>query len=113
MQLLNCMHLFQAWQLWNEDRGFELVDPGLGESCPITEVLRCIHVGLLCVQDHAADRPTMPDVVSMLSNESIPLPPPKQPAYFLNTVRAEREMAENKSEICSTNDVTISVIEAR
>ncbi|XP_021829132.1 G-type lectin S-receptor-like serine/threonine-protein kinase CES101 [Prunus avium] len=102
-----------AWQLWNEDRGFELVDPGLGESCPITEVLRCIHVGLLCVQDHAADRPTMPDVVSMLSNESIPLPPPKQPAYFLNTVRAEREMAENKSEICSTNDVTISVIEAR
>ncbi|VVA32723.1 PREDICTED: G-type lectin S-receptor [Prunus dulcis] len=102
-----------AWQLWNEDRGFELVDPVLGESCPITEVLRCIHVSLLCVQDHAADRPTMPDVVSMLSNESIPLPPPKPPAYFLNTVRAEREMAENKSEICSTNDVTISVMEAR
>ncbi|XP_016649102.1 PREDICTED: G-type lectin S-receptor-like serine/threonine-protein kinase CES101 isoform X3 [Prunus mume] len=102
-----------AWQLWNEDRGFELVDPVLGESCPITEVLRCIHVGLLCVQDHAADRPTMPDVVSMLSNESIPLPPPKQPAFFLNTDRAEREMAENKSEICSTNDVTVSVMEAR
>ncbi|PRQ50878.1 putative protein kinase RLK-Pelle-DLSV family [Rosa chinensis] len=103
-----------AWQLWNEDRGSELADTGLGESCPITEVLRCIHVGLLCVQDHAADRPTMPDVVSMLLNQSILLPPPKQPAFFINTVEKEFIKASGKeSEIYSTNDVTISVMEAR
>ncbi|KAL6134443.1 hypothetical protein ACLB2K_066674 [Fragaria x ananassa] len=103
-----------AWQLWNEDRGFELADPGLDESCPITEVLRCIHVGLLCVQDHAEDRPTMPDVVSMLSNQNILLPPPKQPAFFINT--AEKEFIETsgkESGSCSTNDVTITVMEAR
>ncbi|XP_024182364.1 G-type lectin S-receptor-like serine/threonine-protein kinase CES101 isoform X2 [Rosa chinensis] len=100
--------------LWNEDRGSELADTGLGESCPITEVLRCIHVGLLCVQDHAADRPTMPDVVSMLLNQSILLPPPKQPAFFINTVEKEFIKASGKeSEIYSTNDVTISVMEAR
>ncbi|KAK9923333.1 hypothetical protein M0R45_031758 [Rubus argutus] len=103
-----------AWQLWNEDRGSELVDPALCESCPITEVLRCIHVGLLCVQDHAADRPTMPDVVSMLLNQSILLPPPKQPAFFINAVEKEFIEASGKeSEICSINDVTISVMEAR
>nr|XP_023890086.1 G-type lectin S-receptor-like serine/threonine-protein kinase CES101 [Quercus suber] len=37
-----------AWQLWNEGRGLELIDPTiLDESCPPSEVLRCIHVGLL------------------------------------------------------------------
>ncbi|KAL6144714.1 hypothetical protein ACLB2K_055405 [Fragaria x ananassa] len=103
-----------AWQLWNEDRGFELAHPGLDESCPMTEVRRCIHVGLLCVQDHAEDRPTMPDVVSMLANQNILLPPPKQPAFFIN--RAENEFIKTsgkESGSFSTNDVTISEMEAR
>lgn len=68
----------------------------MGESCSITKVLRCIHVGLLCVQDHAADRPTMPDVVSMLLDQSILLPPPKKPAIFINTVEKEFIEASGK-----------------
>ncbi|XWS11911.1 hypothetical protein CRYUN_Cryun37aG0045800 [Craigia yunnanensis] len=40
-----------AWQLWYEGRGLELIDPTFGELCPQDEVLRCIHIGLLCVQD--------------------------------------------------------------
>lgn len=56
----------------------------------------------------------MPDVVSMLLNQSILLPPPKQPAFFINTVEKEFIKASGEeSEICSTNDVTISVMEAR
>lgn len=80
--------------------------------CPY-EVSRCIHVGLLCVQDQAADRPTMLDVVSMLSNETLQLSPPKQPAFFINTFGEEREISKNKPENCSINDVTISMMEAR
>ncbi|XP_065635619.1 G-type lectin S-receptor-like serine/threonine-protein kinase CES101 [Quercus suber] len=80
-----------AWQLWNEGKVL---------------VLRCIHVGLLCVQDHALDRPTMIDVVSMLSNEALQLSPPKQPAFFINRVAEVLE-------ICSLNNVTISVIEVK
>ncbi|XP_050289819.1 G-type lectin S-receptor-like serine/threonine-protein kinase CES101 [Quercus robur] len=95
------------WKLWNEGKVLELIDPViLDESCPPSEILRCIRVGLLCVQDHALDRPTMIDVVSMLSNEALQLSPPKQPAFFINRVA---EVLEN----CSLNNVTISVIEVR
>ncbi|XP_015867238.3 G-type lectin S-receptor-like serine/threonine-protein kinase CES101 isoform X1 [Ziziphus jujuba] len=102
-----------AWKLWNEGRVFELVDPKMIEPWAASEVLRCIHVGLLCVQDRATERPTMTDVVSMLSNDTLLLPAPKQPAYFIDTVRKEVEVSAKKSDNCSMNDVTISVMDAR
>ncbi|KAJ4718136.1 putative Receptor protein kinase [Melia azedarach] len=103
-----------AWQLWNEGKGLELIDKKIDESHSPKEVLRCIHVGLLCVQDRATDRPTMSDVVSMLTNESMALPAPKQPAFFINVASdQEPEVTEIKLELCSVNDVTISGMEAR
>ncbi|KAF6138879.1 hypothetical protein GIB67_018610 [Kingdonia uniflora] len=68
------------WKVWNEDNLSALIDPGLSEPCFEEEILRCIHVGLLCVQDFAEDRPTMSKILSMLS-EIAPLPLPKQPAF--------------------------------
>ncbi|KAJ0752662.1 putative protein kinase RLK-Pelle-DLSV family [Helianthus annuus] len=44
-----------AWELWNQGRGLELMDPVLEDTCTPKEVMTCIHVGLLCVQDHATD----------------------------------------------------------
>ncbi|GLU14529.1 hypothetical protein SLE2022_310910 [Rubroshorea leprosula] len=103
-----------VWQLWNEDRALELIDPSMDEFCPHDQILRCIHIGLLCVQDHAIDRPTMSDVVSMLSNETMPLPKPKQPAFFSDTRFEENTgVPEIKSENFSINHVTISDMEAR
>ena len=108
------MGLYQAWQLWNEGKGLELADPTIvDESCIPSEVLRCIRVGLLCVQDQAADRPTMLDVVSFLANETIHLSTPKQPAFFINTITKELEVSEIKTKNYSMNDVTISKLEAR
>ena len=106
--------MYQAWQLWNEGKGLELIDLAiLDESCPIFEVLRCIHVGLVCVQDQATNRPTMLDVVSMLSNETLQLSPPKQTAFFIITVAGELKDSIIELENCSLNNVTISVIVAR
>ncbi|KAK2654861.1 hypothetical protein Ddye_014717 [Dipteronia dyeriana] len=103
-----------AWQLWNKDRALEMIDSEVGESCPHAyEVKRCIHVSLLCVQDQAKDRPTMENVVLMLTKETMPLPPPQQPAFFNNTVEEEAEEPENKSDNCSMNNVSTSVMEAR
>ncbi|KAL4626173.1 hypothetical protein ACB092_05G076800 [Castanea dentata] len=103
-----------AWQLWNEGKGLELMDPTIqDESFIPSEVLRCIHVGLLCVQDQATDRPTMLDVVSFLANETIQLSTPKQPAFFINTITKELDVSENKSKIYSVNNVTISKLDAR
>ncbi|CAH1439190.1 unnamed protein product [Lactuca virosa] len=35
-----------AWELWNEGRGLELMDPVLEDSCTPKEVMTCIHVAL-------------------------------------------------------------------
>ncbi|KDO56869.1 hypothetical protein CISIN_1g041345mg [Citrus sinensis] len=104
-----------AWQLWNEGKALELIDTTLHESCSPDEVTRCIHVGLLCVQDKATDRPTMSDVASMLTNDTMALPTPRQPAFFINISSdyEEPEVTEIKLEVCSVNDVTISRMEAR
>ncbi|XP_043705484.1 cysteine-rich receptor-like protein kinase 10 [Telopea speciosissima] len=75
-----------AWQLWREGRGLELMDPLLAETYCTSEFLRCINVGLLCVQEDAIDRPTMSNVVVMLRSESLPLPEPKKPAFSVSRI---------------------------
>lgn len=55
-----------------------LVNPRVQvDESQLTEVNRCIEVGLLCTQTDPADRPTMADVVDMLSGKEM-LPPPKK-----------------------------------
>ncbi|GLT63594.1 hypothetical protein SLA2020_361500 [Shorea laevis] len=101
-----------TWQLWNEDKALEVRDHTLDGFCPHSQILRCIHIGLLCVQDHAIGRPTMLDGVSMLSNETMLLPQPKQPPFFITTVVQQECGPEIKLENCSINRVSISVMEA-
>ena len=77
--------MLQAWESWQEGRGGEVVDPFLRSgsgSGSTNEMLRCIHIGLLCVQEDPADRPTMASVVLMLSSSSITLNLPSQPAFY-------------------------------
>ena len=69
--------------MWAEGRGLELLDPLMDSPFSASEVLKCIQVGLLCVQEFAADRPAMDFVVSLLSGESSSLPDPKQPAFAI------------------------------
>jgi hypothetical protein len=61
-----------------------LVDEALRDSCTLSELLRCIHVGLLCVQQIPEDRPTMSSVVLMLSSESL-LPKPRHPGFYTDS----------------------------
>ncbi|XAR50633.1 Non-specific serine/threonine protein kinase [Bertholletia excelsa] len=99
-----------AWELWNEEKALDLIDWTSEDLYPHNEALRCIQIGLLCVQDQATERPTMSEVISMLTNGSIEIPPPKQPAYF--TGRSTPVLASN-AEHCSNNQVTISVVKPR
>ncbi|CAM0906156.1 unnamed protein product [Alopecurus aequalis] len=71
-----------AYQLWQEGKWHEMVDLVIGTDYPVTEVMKCFQVALLCVQDSADDRPNMSDVVAMLGSEGLTLPEPRQPAYF-------------------------------
>ncbi|XP_077224197.1 cysteine-rich receptor-like protein kinase 10 isoform X1 [Tasmannia lanceolata] len=98
--------LVYAWKLWSEGKSLELIDPLLIESCLTSEAIRCIHIGLLCVQENAADRPTMSFVVLMLGTESISLPQPTQPPNF--TLGRGVLLSDQSSTTYSLNELTIS-----
>ncbi|XP_074267407.1 cysteine-rich receptor-like protein kinase 15 [Silene latifolia] len=64
-----------AWRLWKEGRSFELTDPQLDNNCSKEELMRCIQIGLLCLQTDDEKRPKMSSVVYMLMGlGDIPLP---------------------------------------
>ncbi|XVF87655.1 hypothetical protein PTKIN_Ptkin18bG0137700 [Pterospermum kingtungense] len=76
-----------AWRFWKEGTPMKMMDPTLRESYVSEEVIRCIHIGLLCVQQNPKARPTMARIVPMLNSSAISLPPPQQPAFFFGTER--------------------------
>uniref|UniRef100_A0A2N9GAN0 non-specific serine/threonine protein kinase n=1 Tax=Fagus sylvatica TaxID=28930 RepID=A0A2N9GAN0_FAGSY len=47
--------VYTVWDLWMEGKALDIVDSLLAEAYPIHEVLRCIQIGLLCVQEQATD----------------------------------------------------------
>ena len=89
------------------------MDESLGFSCPKEELVKCIHVGLLCVQEHATDRPTMSDVISMLSNDYMYLPDPKQPAFCISKSEFGSSGPDGRLEFGSVNSISVTVMEAR
>ncbi|KAF8377078.1 hypothetical protein HHK36_030451 [Tetracentron sinense] len=105
--------LGHVWRLWTEGRAIEALDSSMADSCPTYEVLRCIQIGLLCIQEHAEDRPTISSVILMLSSENAILPQPKKPGFCLGTIPSEIESSSSKIEACSMNQVTITMLEAR
>ncbi|CAI9756913.1 unnamed protein product [Fraxinus pennsylvanica] len=73
--------LDKAWILYKDGRSLELIHHYLGDSANPFEVLRLIHMGVLCVRQCPDDRPSMATVVAMLDNE-IALPLPNQQGFF-------------------------------
>uniref|UniRef100_A0A2N9H5Z0 non-specific serine/threonine protein kinase n=1 Tax=Fagus sylvatica TaxID=28930 RepID=A0A2N9H5Z0_FAGSY len=97
-----------AWDLWISDRGSDLVDPLLDDVSSMHVALRYVNIALLCVQEGAADRPTMSDVVAMLSNESAALPYPKQPGFLNLRSVGKPNPTSSGPEICSVNNATLT-----
>ncbi|XP_068639435.1 receptor-like serine/threonine-protein kinase SD1-8 isoform X2 [Aristolochia californica] len=103
-----------AWRLWREGKGSELMDSSIDISSSMSTVLRCVQVGLLCVQERAEDRPTMSTVVLMLGSDNLPLPPPKQPGFCTGRSQPETGSLSSKQESsCTINQVTVTMLEAR
>lgn len=100
--------LAYAWHLWNEGNALDLIDPLLTDTCSPDEFLRYIHIGLLCVQEDAFDRPTMSSVVVMLQGETITLCQPQKPAFSFGRVTDDDD-----NNYCSVNGLTISDLSPR
>lgn len=77
--------LSYAWRLWKNGKPLELMDPVLVSNFQMTEMVRCIHIGLLCVQEDPVDRPTIPNIVLMLTSNIVTLPVPGEPGLFFQS----------------------------
>ncbi|KAG6514809.1 hypothetical protein ZIOFF_025182 [Zingiber officinale] len=112
-----------VWCHWIQGSALQVVDQYLVEQCQAQQILRCIHIALLCVQDDPIQRPTMANVVLMLNNHFVDLPSPLAPAFLNNcniTIESNgvlrRENSSGSKGILmkiSENSVSISVLDPR
>ncbi|XP_024007715.1 G-type lectin S-receptor-like serine/threonine-protein kinase At1g11410 [Eutrema salsugineum] len=107
------------WDLWEKGEATKIIDTLMDvETYDESEVMKCIHIGLLCVQESASDRPDMSSVVFMLGHNAIDLPSPKHPAF---TVGRKRNFKNGGSSGnwpsgetgSSVNDVTLTDVQGR
>ncbi|KAL8479577.1 hypothetical protein ACS0TY_026465 [Phlomoides rotata] len=107
-----------VWKLWEEGNLVTSIDPKISSPSNEAEVVRCINIGLLCVQESPQYRPSVSAVLSMLSSEIIKLPEPKQPAFTMKSSRCDAGKAgtsysQQSKSSCSLNNVTLTVVEGR
>ncbi|KAK7317392.1 hypothetical protein RJT34_01569 [Clitoria ternatea] len=102
--------ILYAWTMWCAGKCLELMDPVLEKSYIASEVDKCVHIGLLCVQEDAADRPTMSNVIVILASETVALPKPNQPAFSVGRMTLDEASTSKSSKNLSINDVTVSNI---
>ncbi|KAI3992250.1 hypothetical protein MKX01_029971 [Papaver californicum] len=101
--------LTYAWNLWNEGKHLELLDPTLRGHHSTNEVKRCIQIALLCVQEDVAERPTMARIVHILNNYSVTLAAPLTPSAFsLRNNRTEPNIPSQDVNNVSVNEMSIS-----
>ncbi|XP_048132904.1 cysteine-rich receptor-like protein kinase 10 isoform X11 [Rhodamnia argentea] len=89
-----------VWKKWREGSISNIIDPSI-TSGSSTEIARCIHIGLLCVQENFASRPSMASVFLMLNSHSVTLQVPSRPAFFIDSA--------NEFDTSSTQDHSSSV----
>ncbi|KAJ6847148.1 receptor-like serine/threonine-protein kinase SD1-8 [Iris pallida] len=103
--------LGHAWSLWKEGTSLDLIDESVSPRYSVNEALRCIKVGLLCVQEQPEDRPTMSSVVLMLGSASALLPEPKQPGFGFISTKGLFECSSPTS--YSVNEMSVTMCEGR
>lgn len=115
------------WRHWSRGDVSRLLESCSADGLRPQEMLRCIHVGLLCVQEDAHLRPGMAAVVVMLNSRSITLPAPTAPAFIVPSRVVDnpeganafalgmsmRHEAPNGVYVPSINDASVSYLEPR
>ncbi|KAL0442857.1 UNVERIFIED_CONTAM: G-type lectin S-receptor-like serine/threonine-protein kinase [Sesamum latifolium] len=103
-----------AWKLWSEDNGLAFADEAIASPNFQGEIVRCIHIALLCVQEFPKDRPTIQTVLSMLSREIVDLPAPEQPVFAEKWNGTSMGSTQPMSQVgFSTNELTLTVLDGR
>ncbi|XP_065865642.1 cysteine-rich receptor-like protein kinase 44 [Euphorbia lathyris] len=103
--------LTHAWRNWKEGTPLNVIDKISLSDGSTQEMIRCIHIALLCVQEDLGKRPTMPSIILMLSSSSISLPVPSKPAYFMGTIdefEAQQSLDHHFIKDESENQISLS-----
>ncbi|KAJ6885630.1 hypothetical protein NC651_026305 [Populus alba x Populus x berolinensis] len=122
MLVAKLQHRNLSWRKWNEGTPLDMIDPTLNIGPRSEIIMRCINIGLVCVQENEALRPTMAQVSMMLSNYSVTLAAPSKPAFFMHgetsilplmnaSMLTESDESRTKSSQWSNNEVSISEID--
>ncbi|XP_038978888.1 cysteine-rich receptor-like protein kinase 8 isoform X2 [Phoenix dactylifera] len=124
----NVMNLLSyAWQCWTNETALKLVDPSMAENYSSHKILRCINIGLLCIQENPSDRPNMLSVFLMLNRYKMKLQTPSQPAFFYANAmtesygfvedagpsRGKHEQSTSTSTLFSSNEASITELNPR
>ncbi|KAF0929656.1 hypothetical protein E2562_023010 [Oryza meyeriana var. granulata] len=106
--------LSYVWDHWHKGTPLAIADTLLlsgGRSPPESEMLKCIQLGLLCVQENPAERPTMLSVLLMLHHiDTTSFPAPSKPAFTFANVG---NTTSSSAAALSANEVSISEFHPR
>ncbi|KAG6776904.1 hypothetical protein POTOM_016695 [Populus tomentosa] len=112
-----------VWKHWRDGTPLEVLDPTLTDTYSRNEVIRCIHIGLLCVQEDPAIRPAMATIVLTFNSYSVTLPSPQEPAFFFHSTITDEvnisskefllEDSKSKSVVYSVDEDSITEVYPR
>ncbi|WCJ41586.1 cysteine-rich RLK (RECEPTOR-like protein kinase) 30 [Euphorbia peplus] len=109
--------LSYAWRNWKEGTPLKVIDEMLLSNGSRQEMIRCIHIALLCVQEDLGRRPSIASIVLMLSSHSVSLPLPSKPAYLMTAVgldgQSSLDLELMVNDIPSVNEISVSDVSAR
>ncbi|KAK9060068.1 hypothetical protein SSX86_020772 [Deinandra increscens subsp. villosa] len=105
-----CQNLLDwAFKLYEKGKGAEIMDPTLATSADPNQVATCTQIGLLCTQSDPKLRPTIRQVVVMLSKKGGPLNEPTRPGYQgVKTRRPSRPSSSSSSVGASSQADSVS-----
>ncbi|KAM7461129.1 hypothetical protein LguiA_029250 [Lonicera macranthoides] len=88
------------------------MDPTLAAIYSRNEVIRCIHMGLLCVQEDLDARPSTATIILMLNSYIVSLPLLEQPPFFFHSKTESYAPKGLKSNESTSKSAPVSVDEA-
>uniref|UniRef100_A0A1J3D659 Cysteine-rich receptor-like protein kinase 42 n=4 Tax=Noccaea caerulescens TaxID=107243 RepID=A0A1J3D659_NOCCA len=105
-------HILQrVWNLFRLNRLVEALDPCLKDELlqvqgSEAEICKLLRVGLLCTQASPSLRPSMEEVIRMLTETEYPIPSPTTPPFLrISSLSTDPECSSTIS--CSTNSTTM------
>ncbi|GJZ67693.1 putative receptor-like protein kinase [Tanacetum coccineum] len=82
------MEKMEKWDTF----GYDSLTLKMGSAGSLHNIIRSIHIRLLCVQENVTDRPTMGSIVLMLNSLTILLPQPSEPTFLMHNMITDPEM---------------------